>query len=204
MALSLRLVRTAVFAVVCLGLGVVAHGLGGGMSWGAGSGMGAGTGSGMGMGSGMDAGLVPLPALVAALALSFCAAFPLSGRERPLAVILPLLGGLQVVLHLLFSVSHAAMPQEVMGHVHSGLVPGLGMLVAHGWAIGLTALWLARGEAAFCGLLRRLAARLLAVLLPVPRTPFPGRPRASEPRALRSVVLRHAVTGRGPPRVVTA
>jgi hypothetical protein len=176
--LPLRLARTAVFAVVCLGLGVAAHVLGG--------------------------GFVPVPAMAAALGLAFAAAYPLSGRERSFAVILPLLAGLQVILHLLFSLSHAASPHAPAGHLHAGLVPDLGMLVAHGWAVGMTALWLARGEAALWALLRRLAVRLLVIWLPLLTTPFSTPLCTTEPPVLRSAVLRHVVSGRGPPRAVAA
>ncbi|MEV4167937.1 MFS transporter [Nonomuraea sp. NPDC049709] len=178
MAVPFRLARTAVFAVVCLGLGVAAHLLGGAS--------------------------VPAPAMVAASGLAFAAAYPLAGRERSLAVILPLLAGVQVVLHLLFSLSHAASPRMPASHLHSGLVPGLGMLVAHGLAVGLTALWLARGEAALWALLRRLAVRLLVIRLPLLTTPFSTSLGTTEPPVLRSAVLRHVVSRRGPPRAVTA
>ncbi len=177
-----------VFAVVCLGLGVAAHVLGGAS--------------------------VPAPAMVAALGVAFAAAYPLAGRERPLAVILPLLAGLQVLLHLLFSLSHAAHAPAGHPHAallpdlgmlaHSGLVPDLGMLAAHGWAVGLTALWLARGEAALWSLLRRLAVRLLVIWLPLLTTPFSTPLCTTEPPVLRSAVLRHVVSRRGPPRAVTA
>ncbi|MEV0388766.1 MFS transporter [Nonomuraea sp. NPDC050643] len=176
MAPPLRFARTAVFAVVCLGLGMAAHMLGG--------------------------ATVPAPAMLGAFGLAFGAAYPMAGRERSLAVILPLLGGLQVVLHLLFSLSHAAAPHELAGHLHSSLVPNLGMLVTHGWAVGLTALWLARGEAVLWSLLRRLAVRLLVIWLPLLTTPFSTPLWTAEPRVPRSAVLRHVVTRRGPPRAV--
>ncbi|MFG1948290.1 MFS transporter [Nonomuraea sp. NPDC048826] len=177
-SLPFRLVRAAVFAAVCLGLGMVAHVFGGGS--------------------------VPGPAMVAGFCVAAACAYPVAGRERGQGTILALLGGLQLVLHVLFSLSHGGSPAEVVAHVvhpGSGLVPGLGMLVAHGWAVGLTALWLARGEAALWGLLRRLAVRLVAVLVPVPVTPFAAPPHA-EPPVLRSAILRHAVSGRGPPAVI--
>ncbi|GAA4935547.1 hypothetical protein GCM10023334_044140 [Nonomuraea thailandensis] len=176
--LPFRLARTAVFAVVCLGLGVAAHVLGGAS--------------------------VPVPAMAAALGLAFAAAYPLSGRERSFAAILSLLAGLQVILHLLFSLSHAASPHALAGHLHSGLVPDLGMLVAHGWAVGMSALWLARGEAALWGLLRRLAVRLLVIRLPLLTTPFSTPLCTTEPPVLRSAVLRHVVSRRGPPRAIAA
>ncbi|GAA3446284.1 MFS transporter [Planomonospora venezuelensis] len=179
-SLPFRLARAAVFTALCLGLSIAAHLFAGGP--------------------------VSAPSAAGGAVLAFAAALAAAGRERPAAVILPLLGGLQVVLHMLFSLCHAAPAAEAAGHAHSGLVPGLGMLVMHGWAVGLTALWLARGEAALWTLLRRLPLRLLRLLvvhaLPE-RAPF-SAPSAAEPRAWRSVLLRHAVHRRGPPRRVTA
>lgn len=171
-----RLLRTSVFAVVCLALGLGAHLFGG--------------------------GTVSADALAGGLVAAFAVAYPLSGRERAFGAILPLLGGSQVVMHVAFSLAHAASPVEAPGHGHSGLVPGLGMLVAHAWATGLTALWLARGEALVWAVLRRLAVRLLAVFRPVAAwTPFLPACTA-EPPALRSAVLRHVVSRRGPPVLV--
>lgn len=175
-SLPFRLARAAVFAVVCLGLSVLAHRLGG--------------------------GTVSAPMAAGGLSLAFGAAAVASGRERPLAVILPLLGGVQAVLHVLFSLDHAPAAHDAMGHTHmSGLAPSMGMLVAHAWAAGLTALWLARGEAALWGLLRRLTTRLRLVLVAYLRpvcapvvvvvAPEPGR--------LRSALLASAVPRRGPP-----
>ncbi|MEV8637509.1 MFS transporter [Streptosporangium sp. NPDC051023] len=183
--LPFRLIRATAFAAVCLGLSVTAHVFTG--------------------------GTVSARSAVLALALAFVAALCVSGRERTLAVILPLMAGLQAVLHVVFSLAHAASPaassSAALGHVHSGLVPGLGMLVMHGWAIGLTSMWLARGEAVLWTLLRRLGVRLRHVLVvyvaPPAYTSF-LTPRAIEPRALRSAVLRHAVSRRGPPVIVTA
>ncbi|MEU8384896.1 MFS transporter [Streptosporangium sp. NPDC048865] len=177
--LPFRLARAAAFAAVCLGLSVLAHVLAGGS--------------------------VSVPVAAAALAIAFVAALAASRRERTLAAILPLLAGTQAGLHVLFSLAHAASPAEMIGHVHSGLLPGLGMLVAHGWAVGLTALWLARGEAALWTLLRRLGARLGRVLVVVVTPSYTSllTVDAIEPGVLRPAVLRHAVSRRGPPRIVT-
>ncbi|MFC6679401.1 hypothetical protein ACFQE7_26115 [Nonomuraea ferruginea] len=127
-SLPFRLARTAVFAVVCLSLGMVAHSLAGGS--------------------------VPGPAMVAGFFVAAGGAYPLAGRERGPRAILALLGGLQLVLHVMFSLSHAVSPAAGAAHAahaSAGLAPDLGMFVAHGWAVGLTALWLARGEAALWG-----------------------------------------------------
>ncbi|GGL50801.1 MFS transporter [Planomonospora parontospora] len=179
-SLPFRLARAAVFTAVCLGLGVAAHLFAGGP--------------------------VSAPGAVGGTALAFAAALAAAGRERSAAVILPLLAGLQAALHLLFSLTHAVPPAEAAGqHAHSGLLPGLGMLVMHGWAVGLTALWLARGEAALWALLRRLPVRLRLLLAhAVPDlTPFFAVP-ATEPAPPRPALLRHAVRRRGPPPQVVA
>ncbi|MFJ2031181.1 MFS transporter [Streptosporangium sp. NPDC087985] len=175
-----RLARATAFTVVCLGLSMLAHVFAGGS--------------------------VSAPSTAGALAIAFVAAFVLSKRERTLAVILPLLAGLQAGQHVLFSLAHAASPAEVIGHVHSGLMPGLGMLVMHGWAVGLTSLWLARGEAVLWALLRRLDARLCRVLIVHAAPAYTSffTPSTIEPEVLRSAVLRHTVSRRGPPRLVTA
>ncbi|GII79951.1 hypothetical protein Sru01_49330 [Sphaerisporangium rufum] len=175
-ALPLRLARATVFAVVCLGLSVAAHRLGGGS--------------------------VSAPAAAGALLLAFGAATAASGRERPMTVIFPLLAAVQVVLHVLFSFDHAPMVHSVTGHMHmSGQAPGTGMLVAHAWVAGLSALWLARGEAALWGMLRRLAVRsrlvLLAYLQPAHKPVVAVA--APEPDRLRSVLLATAAPRRGPP-----
>jgi hypothetical protein len=185
-SLPFRLARAAVFAVVCLGLSAAAHLMGGGS--------------------------VSAPVAAAGLLLAFGAAAAASGRERPLAVILPLLAAAQAALHVLFSLSHAPAVHEalgaahgVLGHVHGepgpGLAPSVGMLVAHAWAAGLLGLWLARGEAALWGLLHRLAARLCRVVLAYLRPVHEPVAvlAAPEPGRLRSAVLAHAAPRRGPP-----
>ncbi len=175
-----RLARAAAFAAVCLGLSVSAHLFAG--------------------------GTVSARSAAGALALAFVVAFAMSGRERTLAVILPVLAGLQAGLHVVFSLAHAASPAEAVGHLHSGLLPGVGMLVMHGWAVGLTSIWLARGEAALWALLRRLGARLSRVLVVYVTPAYTSffTPGTIEPRVLRSALLRHAVSRRGPPPTVTA
>ncbi|GIH80889.1 MFS transporter [Planobispora longispora] len=176
----LRLARAAVFTTVGLGLSLAAHLLAGGP--------------------------VSVGGAAGGLALTFAAALAAAGRERSTALILPFLAGVQVALHALFSLTHAAPATELAGHAHTGLVPGLGMLIMHGWAVALTALWLARGEAALWALLRRLPLRLrrllLAHALPEPEPSFV--PPATVPRVRHSVRLRHAVPRRGPPRRVDA
>ncbi|MEV7808079.1 MFS transporter [Microbispora sp. NPDC088329] len=180
--LPLRLARAAAFTAVCLGLGVVAHLFGG--------------------------GAVAPGALALGLPAVFAAALPLTGRERTLRTILPLLAALQVALHVLFALSspssawHVLAGHAMAGHTHA--TPSFGMLLAHGWAVALTALWLARGEAALWALLRRLAVRLTRIAAdPAPPvfTP-PASPHPDEPCLPRFVAPRHCVTRRGPPRLL--
>nr|WP_189181618.1 MFS transporter [Microbispora rosea] len=185
MTSPLRLARAAAFTAVCLGLGVLAHLLSG--------------------------GTVAPGVLALGLPAVFTVALPLSGRERTLRAILPLLAVLQVALHVLFALtSPSPSPSTVRfvaghflaGHTHAG--PGLGMLLAHGWAVVLTALWLARGEAALWALLRRLAVRLTRIAADPAPPVFapPASPHPDEPRMPRSVAPRHCVTRRGPPRLL--
>ncbi|MFG1749735.1 MFS transporter [Streptosporangium sandarakinum] len=173
-----RLARSAAFAAVALGLSVGAHAFAG--------------------------GTVTVRGAAAGLALAFAAALPATGRERGLGMILPLLTGVQATLHLMFAATAPVAAVDSMAGMagHSGLVPGLAMLVTHGWAIGLTALWLARGEALLWAVLRRLGARFTPVLAgepsPVPGKPS-GTPRRDGPAAPRRSPLRHVVSRRGPP-----
>ncbi|MEV6868245.1 MFS transporter [Streptosporangium subroseum] len=178
--LSFRLARAAAFAVVCLTLGVIAHVFGG--------------------------GTVSAPPAAGGLLVIFLAALSATGRERGFRAILPMLAGVQALLHLylMLAPSGGAALAEAAGHVHSGLVPGLGMIVVHGGATGLTALWLARGEAALWAVLHRLAGRLrhLLVIQPDARA-TPGdqrRPREHVRAVLRAALLRYALSRRGPPQ----
>lgn len=181
---AFRLLRASVFAVVCLGLGVVAHLFGG--------------------------GTISGRAAVCGLLAALLTALPVTGRERGTNVILPLLAVVQVALHVFFSTAPVLAPLVEAGghgHVHSGLIPGLGMLVTHCWAVVLTALWLSRGETALWAVLRRLAVRLRLLFISVngvygpPRT---GRGDASGLAVPRPMLLRHAVIGRAPPASLSA
>jgi hypothetical protein len=179
-----RLARAAAFAAVCTGLGIAAHALG--------------------------AGTPPTRSIMLGLLLSFMAALPALGRERSMSVLLPLLGGLQVALHLLFGLTHevvpavpvaADAPANMAGHAHALLPADLNMLVLHGCAVALTALWLSWGEALLWAALRQAAMRFVRVVLawvlpePVPQVALPFE----EPRSPLSAVLRNAVSLRGPP-----
>lgn len=181
--LPFRAVRAAAFAAVSVALGVGAHAVGGGS--------------------------VSALAVLVALFVAFLPAHALARRERTLAVILPALVASQAALHLLFSFAHTLEPvtddSAMSGvHVHSGLVPGLGMLIMHGWAVALTAVWLARGEALLWALLRRLAIRLRIAFAAFPAPAYGAVvvPVIEHRVVARSVLLGHSVGRRGPPGTV--
>ncbi|MFC4015287.1 MFS transporter [Nonomuraea purpurea] len=174
--LTFRLIRATAFAVVCFGLGALAHLLGGGN--------------------------VSAPTAATALAVSFVAAVPATGRERGTEAILTLLLGVQVVLHLLFSAAPSllAAPAVTGDHLHSGLVPNVGMLVTHGLATVMTALWLSRGESLLWALLRHLGVRLRLWMCVPHRTAYWAvAVRGFETTPLLSALLEHSLSGRAPP-----
>src|SRR5690606_563814 len=180
-AWTFRLARATAFAVVCLGLALAAHLFAG--------------------------GVVTWRGVAIGLAVGYAAAVPAAGRERTLRTILPLLGAVQVALHLLFSMWPAAAADGVpIAHPHGGFAPTFGMLVAHAWAAGLTAVWLARGEAALWRLLRGLAVRLIRLLTghEVPGFASPVPVRVDRERPLRPAPPRHVISRRGPPSKLAA
>ncbi|MFI6594658.1 MFS transporter [Nonomuraea sp. NPDC050536] len=169
-----RLARAAVFAAVCLGLGLVAHTVAG--------------------------GTVSLPTAATGLALSSVAALPLTGRERGLPVILPVLGAVQAAMHVVFAAAHGIPQGQTFAHC---VDPGFGMIVLHGTAVTLTAIWLARGEAACWALLRLLVTGLLRFLIAFLTPEAPKAPNFPAFRAVRQATPdRTPVTRRGPPSVV--
>ncbi|TKK85176.1 MFS transporter [Herbidospora galbida] len=173
-----RVVRAAVFATVSVVLSVGAH------AWAGGS--------------------TTAPAVLVALTLSFLAGVALAGRERSARVIFPALAGCQAVLHLMFSYAHSVEPMMAGHHHATTLLPSLSMLLTHAWAAGLTALWLARGEAVLWALLRRLEVRLLLLLRMAVE---PAHPQVAVPadRVVipASALLRHEISRRGPPGIVS-
>lgn len=170
----LRLARAAVFAAVCLGLGLVAHAVAGGS--------------------------VSLPTAATGLGLSAVAALPLTGRERGLPVILPALGAMQAAMHVVFAAAHGIPQGQTFAHC---VDPGFGMIVLHGAAVTLTAMWLARGEAACWALLRLLVTRLLRLLIAFIAPEAPKTRNFPAYRPVRQAIPdRTPVSRRGPPAVV--
>lgn len=173
-----RAVRAAVFSAVSVLLSVGAHAYAGGMT--------------------------STTAVLVAMGLSFLAGFALAARERPGRVILPALAAGQAALHVMFSYAHAVDPMMAGHHHTTTLLPSLSMLITHAWAVGLTALWLSRGEALLWGLLRRVGVRLLLLLRVAvePAHPRPSRP-ADRVVIPGSALLRHEISRRGPPGTVS-
>lgn len=147
---------------------------------------------------------------------------PLAERERSLAGITATTVGLQVALHIGFSLTAAKPPTATGSGVFAGipldrlwchtagastgasLLSGGAMLAGHLVAALALAVLLRRGEAALWSLVRlprRVLLRLLTLLRPlVPhaRESMPAWP-ADRLAALRGTRLRHALVLRGPP-----
>lgn len=209
---SVRALRAAVFAALCVLLAAGGHALA------------TGTAPPVWM---QAAGFVPL----------FGAGCLLGGRERSLAAIGTATLTAQGGLHLAFDAVHphtGALTSAIHGMqgmhgmaampaLHTmGAMPAVhGMRMAHthalaphatiahlGAAVVLT-WWLRRGEAAVWSLLRRAAAFVPGLAAwwqvrggawRVRAAPDPVRPSADGPRPPRRLLLRHAVQRRGPPR----
>ncbi|MFJ3826365.1 hypothetical protein ACIPWI_00185 [Streptomyces sp. NPDC090046] len=223
---SLRALRAAMFAALCVLLAATGHLL-------------------------MSGTAVPWWALAVALPGTAATAWALAGRERGLFTVTTAAVAVQAVLHTGFSLSQslvrpaattgsgqmsqppggAAIP-ETAGHVHhalhetadaatgmsgmtGGSLPGgmheaaamspAGMLAAHLLAAVLCGLWLAHGERAAFRMVRAVAGRLWTPLRLLLRTAAPAhrpRPRIRRRRghrAPRRLFLVHAITSRGPP-----
>lgn len=206
----MRALRAAILAAVCVTLAAVGH-------------------SSMSDRSAHD---IPLGALTAAFAVLAGLSWLAGGRHRGLGFIGPAVLTAQGALHVTFSAvgTHGAMRGH--GHAAAGMGAGAdmgesaggavgfagavlaatgdtspGMLAAHLLAGAGCALWLARGEAAFCQLARTVGAFAftpLRLLLAAPRplaVPPPVRPRhrTRAPHRPRGAVLAHAMSRRGPP-----
>ncbi|MGW6570007.1 hypothetical protein [Streptomyces sp. NPDC054975] len=178
----------------------------------------------------MSAHEIPAGSLCTAFAVTGGLAWLAGGRRRGAYAIAGGLAAVQTVLHLIFSAgqSHRATgAHTATGHGatgHAPLDPSMdrvmetavtavgghsspGMLAAHLLAALVCGLWLARGEAALFALARTVGAlafaplRLLLAVVRVPEPPHQVRPRPRTPRRPHGVVLAHALSRRGPPRL---
>lgn len=143
---------------------------------------------------GAPAGMGPFAAAVAALVpvgLLF------GGTRRGPAALLALCGAAQSGLHIWFSAGS--------GHPHH-LVPGPAMLLVHLLAAMVSAVWLARGDAALAAFIDAVVVLLAAVVWPpLPWAAAPDAPgrvdRCSSPAAIPAIEpLVTAAAERGPPR----
>ncbi|WP_406860544.1 hypothetical protein ABZO31_08820 [Streptomyces sp. HUAS MG47] len=193
----IRALRAALFAAVCVSLAAVGH-------------------------SSMSAHGIPVRSLGLAFAVTGVLAWACCGRRRGTPAIGAGLLAVQTALHTIFSAGqgHDA-PLAHASHAGTGMGAGvemsvaaghgpLGMTAAHLLAAVICGLWLARGEAALFALARTAGAAAftpLRLLLAVARirVPEPPRPVRPRPRArrLHGVVLAHALSRRGPPRLTT-
>ncbi|MFJ2826920.1 hypothetical protein ACIPC1_04830 [Streptomyces sp. NPDC087263] len=183
-SLAVRSLRAAVFAVLCVLLAAGGHGLATGEA-------------------------PPLWADGAGVLVLFAAGCLLSGRERSLVGIGGGMLAAQAALHLGFE---AARPSMAM-HMHGAHMTHQHAMTSHANAAHLTAAllatwWLRRGEAALWSLLRRAVTLVPGLAAWWRGRTGPSRARAhwnvvdrntAEPRPLRQVLLRHAVSRRGPP-----
>ncbi|GAA3220348.1 hypothetical protein [Actinocorallia longicatena] len=179
-----RWARAAGFSATCAALASAAHVAGGGQ--------------------------VHRSSVVVAAGVLLVPAWALTGRERTLRTIMPVLGAVQILLHLVFGEisPHRAMePVPVMrmpeGQHGTGSSAGFSMFLMHLVAVIVTAWWLRRGEAGLCSLARLVTGWVLAplcllfaALVPVRAVAAPVWPDAPRPRG---TVLRHALVTRGPP-----
>ncbi|MFJ1805903.1 MULTISPECIES: hypothetical protein [unclassified Streptomyces] len=189
---AVRSLRAAVFAAVCVLLAATGHGLA--------------TGD-----------MPPLRADGAGFLAVFAAGWLLGARERSLAGIGTAMLATQSGLHVAFGAAHSrtaaratpAMrthPTSAHGtHLHAhatAMTPHA--TAAHVLAALAASWWLRRGEAALWSLLRRAVAFLPALAAwwrgtPVP-PPVPSiHPAAPASVPARQLLLRHAVSRRGPP-----
>ncbi|MCW7946241.1 hypothetical protein AAW14_30660 [Streptomyces hygroscopicus] len=145
----------------------------------------------------------------------FAAGTVLAGRERSLAGISVAMLVVQGGLHLAFD---AAGPPDMPMHM-PGMPPGMHMasqphaMTSHAIAVHLAAALLAswclrRGEASLWSLLRKAVAFVPGLAAwwhtaPLPAYNRPPRPDAPRRRPLRQALLRHALSRRGPPRLVS-
>ncbi|GAA3111909.1 hypothetical protein [Streptosporangium carneum] len=169
---AIRLVRAAVFAVVCVMASLVMHMLAGG-------------------------GEVSPGVLVGALPLTGAGAFVLARRQRGFGVLMGASLATQYGLHTWFSAAAVSQP-VLFEHRHGA---GLSMLLVHVAAALLSAYWLERGESALATILRLLLASVLTLLVwrapVVPRVASPARDDGRVPFVTR--LLAAAVSRRGPP-----
>nr|WSY50273.1 hypothetical protein OG999_09080 [Streptomyces sp. NBC_00886] len=189
---AVRSLRAAVFAAVCVLLAAAGHGLATGAT-------------------------PPLWADGVGFLVVFGMGWLLGGRERSLPGIGAAMLATQAVLHLGFDIARPRTGMAVAGMAHmsghtmapmrqtQAMTPHA--VAAHVVAALVAAWWLRRGEAALWSLLRWAVAFVPGLVawwreapapLPARTVGRPGR-TAADAAPLRQLLLRHAVSRRGPP-----
>ncbi|WP_214107544.1 hypothetical protein [Acrocarpospora catenulata] len=184
---SLRVLRAAVFAAVCVLISAVLHVLAGGAP-------------------------VRVGYLAAAMMLTWLGAYLLAGRQRGMDVLLAACFGAQYGMHHLFTVGAETSASSPWADEH-GDGTGVGMVLIH-VAMAILSTWmLERGESALAlivylavapvrglrGLLRSLVGALVDIVPPTFGGPVRDRPAPPLRRSGFVVV----VTRRGPPPAVS-
>ncbi|MFI7455525.1 hypothetical protein ACIBQX_49260 [Nonomuraea sp. NPDC049714] len=180
MALALRLIRAAAFAVVCVMVSAGGHTFAGG-------------------------GALSALSLVVSSVVPFALALVFNGRERACETVLAATAITQVVLHQVFAQIAPAVPAGG-GHSHVNV----GMALVHLTVALLSGWWLHQGESVVWTMLRLWATaplRLLFLMAAGPvRAPAGRRPAlfAVRSRPWRSREFAAAVRRRGPPMLAHA
>ncbi|RNL81753.1 hypothetical protein [Halostreptopolyspora alba] len=187
--LGFRVLRSALFAAVSVGMALVGHAAAGGPT--------------------------PEPTVLWGIAGGVAlGAVPLAGRRCSAVTLCAGLLATQALLHLAFlhTAPHppggAGPHAELAGPTHAGTLAGAGvgevvMLLAHVWAALVTGWWLASGEDALWTVLRWLSSVLLpsSVRAGNRRVPQPGPAPGWVPMVAPQLrMLRHVRDGRAPPR----
>jgi hypothetical protein len=183
MALALRLIRAAAFAVVCVMVSAGGHMVAGG-------------------------GALSALALVVSSAVPFALALVFNGRERACETVLAATAITQVVLHQVFAQIAPAVPAVSADAGHSHV--NAGMALVHLTVALLSGWWLHQGESVVWTMLRLWATAPLRLLSLMPtaavRAPAGRRPAlfAVQSRPWRSREFAAAVRRRGPPLLAHA
>ncbi|MGN9788560.1 hypothetical protein ACTMTF_44670 [Nonomuraea sp. ZG12] len=180
MALALRLIRAAAFAVVCVMVSAGGHMFAGG-------------------------GALSALSLVVSSVVPFALALVFNGRERACETVLAATAITQVVLHQVFAQIAPAVPAGG-GHSHVNV----GMALVHLTVALLSGWWLHQGESVVWTMLRLWATAPPRLLFLMPaglvRAPAGQRPAlfAVQSRPWRSREFAAAVRRRGPPMLAHA
>ncbi|HEY3753332.1 MAG TPA: hypothetical protein VGL80_29435 [Pseudonocardiaceae bacterium] len=147
-------------------------------------------------------GGLPATGLTVVLTLGLAAiGVAIADRRRSTGTILAVLGAAQLVTHVLLSLSPMHMAGDVVIADGAPRADSAGMLGAHVIAVLVSAVLLAKADAAVFLITAVLAMLLPSLLIapPVPSAPAGARPHAVPQDRSISVLLRRSHARRGPP-----